>query len=150
MAFDVDLTTRENACEPVDGIGKVFLMQKTVDFTVAANQVALNKTLALFKVPAGVVVLEAGYDVTTQEANVTDVDLGVFSTAGSPVDADGLLNGGSLATAGVIRQVGSPAYALPAGYVSATDEVIALTNNDAYTIATAIVAFYALCMDCRA
>jgi hypothetical protein len=150
MAFDVDLTGREKAAIPVDGILKNFLMKRSVDFTVVANQVASGKVCALFQVPAYVLVEEVFYDVQTAEANVTDIDIGSFTTAGVGVAATGFMEAKSLAALGLIRALSGKTYSRQdgtAGYFSQSPWVIGLTNDDADTIATAVVDFFAVCMN---
>ncbi len=152
MAFDIDLTSRESASEPVDGILKKFVMKRRVDFTQTANQLAQTKTVGLFKVPAYVLVEEVFAVVRTADADVTDVDLGSFSSAGVAVAADGFIDGGTLATTGLKRDLAGETYSRQdgtAGYMAETDWCIGLTNNDADPINGAIVDFYAACVDLR-
>ena len=150
MAFTVDLTTMDGYAEPVDGILKRFVMKRTVDFTVVANQLAQGLFLALFKIPANVLVEEVYFNVTTTEANVTDVDLGSFSTTGSAVAQTGFQEAVSLAAAGLIRTLSGKTYSKKdgtAGYFSTGNWVVGLTNDDADTITTAVVDFFADCVN---
>ncbi len=152
MAFDMDLTSRDGYAEPVDGIVKKFLMKKRVDFTVAANQLANAKKMGLFKVPAYVLVEEVAMVVRTADADITDVDIGRFSTAGVAAAVDAFVDGASLAVTGLIRDLAGETYSRQdgtAGYMGETDWIIGLTNNDADTINGAVIDFVAFCVDLR-
>ena len=152
MAFDIDLTTAEKAAVPVDGLGKVFVMKKEVDFSVAANHLANAKSMGLMLVPAGVLVLEVIMRVKTPDTDVTDVDIGSYTAAGVAVAADGFQDGATLASAGIVRDVTGETYSLQtgtAGYSSTDAWAIGILNNDADTINEAVVEFIALCVDCR-
>ncbi len=152
MAFDVDNTSRQGYEVQVDGVGKVTAMRCEIDFTVAANQLAQNKTMGLMKVPAGVLVTEVLMRVKTTDTDVTDVDIGSFTTAGVAVDADGFVDGATLAATGIVRDLAGEAYSPQdgtAGYSSTSNWIIGLTNNDADTINEAVVVFIANCIDCR-
>ncbi len=152
MAFDIDLTSRDGYAEPVDGIVKKFLMRRRVDFTAAANQLANAKTMGLFKVPAYVLVEEVAMVVRTADAQVTDVDIGRFSTAGVVAAVDAFADGASLAATGLIRDLAGDTYSRQdgtAGYMGEADWIIGLTNNDADMINDAIVDFVAFCVDLR-
>ena len=153
MAFEINLASSENAAVPVDGsIGKNFIMRREVDFTVAANQLAQTKAMGLFKVPAGVLVEEVLMRVKTPDADVTDVDIGSYSTAGVAVVADGFMDGATLANAGIVRDLAGETYSRQdgtAGYSSTSEWMIGLLNNDADTINEAVVEFIAICVDCR-
>ncbi len=152
MAFDIDLTSRDGYAEPVDGIVKKFLMKKRVDFTVGANQLANAKKMGLFKVPAYALVVEVAMVVRTADADVTDVDIGRFSTDGVAAAVDAFVDGASLAVTGLIRDLAGETYSRQdgtAGYMAETDWCVGLTNNDADPINGAIVDFYAACVDLR-
>lgn len=151
MAFDIDQTTYDGYAPAEDGFMKSFIMKRTVDFTVAANALAQTKVMGLFKVPAYVLVREVIMVVKTADAQVSDVDIGSYSTAAVAVDADGFHNGSTLASTGIIRDL-SAAYNLlagTAGYVSATNWTIGFLNNDADTINDAKIDFFADCVDLR-
>jgi hypothetical protein len=152
MAFTKDLTENDGYAPPVDGLNKKFVMKRRVDFTVAANQLANAQTMGLFNVPAGVLVEETLMNVVTPDADITDVDIGSFTTAGVAVVADGFVDGATLAAAGVVRDLAGETYSRQdgtAGYSSTSNWKIGFTNNDAQTINEAVVDFFALCVDLR-
>jgi hypothetical protein len=108
--------------------------------------------MGLFKVPAGVLVEEVLMRVKTPDADVTDVDIGAYSTAGVAVSADGFMDGATLANAGIVRDLAGETYSRQdgtAGYSSTSEWMIGLLNNDADTINEAVVEFIAICVDCR-
>lgn len=152
MAFTVDLTSAEGTTVPVDGINKCFVMRRTVDFTKTANQLAQTATMALFDIPAYILVREVYMVVTTADADVSDVDIGTFSTAGVAVSADGFIDGATIASTGIKRDVAGETYSIndgTAGYVAAAAWSVGLTNNDADTINGAVITFCAECVDLR-
>jgi hypothetical protein len=153
MAIHIDLTSAEGYAVPVDGaVGRTFQMVRHVDFTETANQLAQTEIMALFKVPAGVLVKEVMIYVETADADVSDVDIGNASSAGVTISADGFVDGATLASTGLKRDLAGETYSLQdgtAGYCSTSDTIIILTNNDADTINGAIVNFIARCEDCR-
>ncbi len=152
MAFDVDLTSRESACEPVDGILKKFVMKRRVDFTQTANQLATAKTMGLFQVPAYVLVEEVFMVVRTADADITDVDIGRFSAAGVVAAVDAFVDGATIAATGLVRDLAGETYSRQdgtAGYMGEAAWAIGLTNNDAQTINEAIIDFFAVCVDLR-
>lgn len=152
MAFTVDLTEGEGTVMPVDGVVKHFVLKREVDFTVTANQLVNTGTMALFDIPAYVLVREVFIVVKTADADVTTVDVGSYSTAGVAVAATGFMDDATLATTGIKRDVAGGTYAITdgtAGYVAAADWAIGLYNADADTINEAVVEFYAECVDLR-
>ncbi len=154
MAFTKDPTASDGYAVPVDGVvGKQFQMNRRVDFRLSANQLAQNEIMALFKVPTGVLVEEVIPYVETADADVTDFDIGSFTTAGVAVAADGFLDGASLASAGAVRDLAGETYSRQdgtAGYCSTSNWIIGLTNKDADTLNGAVVNFVAVCRDLRA
>jgi len=152
MAFAKNLTTSEGFSLPVDGLTKDVILRKRVDFTVAANQLAQNEIMALFKIPAFVLVEEVFMVVRTADTDITDVDIGSFTTAGVAVAADGFMDGLSLAAEGLIRDLAGETYSpqdQTAGYMATSDWVVGFTNKDAQTIDGAVVDFFAVCKDLR-
>jgi hypothetical protein len=152
MDFKVDLTTKEGYSLPVDGLTKDVVLRKRVDFTVAANQLAQNEVMALFKIPAFVLVEEVFMVVRTADADVTDVDIGSFTEAGVGVAADGFMDGLSLAALGLIRDLAGETYSpqdQTAGYMGTSDWVVGFTNKDAQALDGAVVDFFAVCKDLR-
>ncbi len=111
-----------------------------LDLSTVSQNVAQDETVSLFDLPAGVIVSGAMLKVTTAQATVTDVDLGI-STDGST--ADDLIDGATLATtgykAGETTEV--PVVA---------DSQIVFTNKDADTAATAVMKVIFFVKDMRA
>lgn len=149
MAFTVDKTSGDGYALPRDGQGKTFVLEKEVDFSLAANQLAQTEIMALFKIPADVLVQEVLMEVLTADTDVTDVDIGSFTTAEVAVAADGFVDGGTLASLGYVRDVSGETYSPPTGYISTGDWIVGLTNNDANAINEAKVRFLAVCLDLR-
>ena len=152
MAFDIDLTANEGAVLPWEGKDKYFVMKKRVDFTESANQLANAKSMGLFDIPAYVLVEEVFMVVRTADADITDVDIGRYSTAGVVASVDGFVDGATLAATGLVRDLAGETYSKQDGtfgYMGTSDWAIGLYNNDAQTIDEAVVDFYAVCMDLR-
>ena len=156
--FNVNQDSGDGFSVPVDGIGKVAVLKRTVDFTVAANQLAQNGVMAIFALPAGVKTREFGMKAKTADTDVTSVHLGVFTRVAATstitaVDADGFGVGVTLASAGHVGMDVDAAYNPQGtggrGYVGTSDYYLAITNNDADTINEAVVDFYAIVEDLR-
>jgi hypothetical protein len=150
MAYDIDLTDN-GASLAWDGINRQVVLKKTVDFSVAANNLAQNKVAALFNIPAGVLIEEVLMVVKTGDAQVSDVHIGIATASTqATISADGFLNSLSMVTAGCIRDLAGETYSKQdgtAGYYTLVDCDIILTNVDADTINGAIVDFFAICID---
>jgi len=152
MAFTIDLTENESYAKPVDAVDRHFVMHRRVDFTETDNQLANAQTMGLFQVPPYVLVEEVIMVVRTADADVTDVDIGRYSTAGVVAAVDAFIDGGTLATTGEKRDLAGETYSKQdgtAGYMGAAAWTIGLINNDADTINEAIVDFFAICVDLR-
>lgn len=156
MAFNIDLT--ENGATgtpgdiPVSGLNKKFRIDKTVDFSDSDNFLAQTEVAALMTIPAYVHIKEVMILVHTADADVSDVDLGPYTTAGVAVDADGFVDGATLAATGLVRDVGTAAYNQQSGtdgYMGTSDWVLGILNNDADTLNGAIVTFMAVGYDLR-
>ena len=152
MAFKVNLCTNESPALPWDGRNKHFVMKKRVDFTQAANQLAQNEIMALFDVPAGVLVEEVLMNVVTADADVSDVDIGSFTTAEAAISADGFMDGADISSTGLKRDLAGETYSRQdqaAGYMGTSDWIVGFTNKDADTLNGAVIDFYAVCVDLR-
>lgn len=150
MAISIDLTTKEDGAVPVDGINKHYLMKKTVDFTLAANQLATTLIMALFEVAPKQLIEEVFMVVDTIDADITTVDLGVATLADVTISENGFMEDLSLAVAGLIRDLAGETYSPQdgtVGYYTAAGCKIILTNQDAQTINEAKVTFFAKCLD---
>jgi hypothetical protein len=127
-------------------------MKKRVDFTQAANQLAQNEIMALFDVPAGVLVEEVLMNVVTADADITDVDVGSFDTAEAAIAADGFMDGADISSTGLKRDLAGETYSKQdqsAGYMGTADWIIGFTNKDAQALNGAVIDFYAVCVDRR-
>jgi hypothetical protein len=157
--FDVELTKGQGFALPWPDY-RVGVLRRRVDFSATGMALAQTKVMSLFKIPADCMILKVGMDVITAQAGVPaviTVDFGLFTLAG---DADG-----ALATEvgtdvfGANQTMASTGYKIPpvSGtyelrgadplHVTAANSVIAITNDDSDTIATAVVDFYAVCMN---
>ena len=157
MAFTVDLTEDVGVAMPFDGAGKHFVVQKTVDFSVAANHLANDETMGLFPIPAGVLVEEVIVEVVTcPDADSNDIDIGSYTTAGVAIAATGFgdhfaILGGSVAGT-YVRDVAGQTYSLTdgtAGFVRATDWALGFNNDDADELDAGVLRFIAICKDLR-
>ncbi len=152
MAFTVDLTAYEDPCVPVDGINRHVCLTRKVDFTETANQLIQTATMGLFLVPAYVLIEEVLILVTTADADITDVDIGRYSTAGVVAAVDAFVDGATLAATGLVRDLAGETYSRTdgtAGYMGEAAWAIGLINNDADTLNGAVVKFIALGVDLR-
>jgi len=155
MALTVDKTNTESG-PPHRGPDRNYTMKLTIDFTTAANQIAQTETLGLFKIPKSTLVKEAYFVVRTADANITDVDIGIYSNADVVEDADELCDNLSLAATGLIKDTtGADASWDGAtggshGYfnTAAAYKKVVLTNNTAATLDEAVVDFFIECTDC--
>ena len=153
MAFTVDLTENEGVAISVDSINRHFSMTRDVDFTETANQLIQTATMGLFLVPAFVLIEEVMILVLTADADITDVDIGRYSTAGVAAAADAFVDGATLANTGLVRDLAGETYSRTdgtAGYMGQADWAIGLINNDAQTLNEAKIRFIALGVDLRA
>ncbi len=153
MAFTVDLTENEGAEISVDSINRHFSMTRDVDFTEAANQLIQTATMGLFLVPAYVLIEEVMLLILTADTDITDVDIGRYSTLGVVAAVDAFVDGATLAATGLVRDLAGETYSRTdgtAGYMGEADWAIGLINNDADAINGAVVRFIALGVDLRA
>ena len=152
MAFHVDLTANESYGKPADAVDRHFIMHRRVDFTETANQLAQTETMGLFQVPPYVLVEEVIMIVRTADADVSDVDIGRYSTAGVVAAVDAFVDGATIAATGCIRDLAGETYSKQdgtVGYMGAAAWTIGLINNDADTINEAVIDFFAICLDLR-
>ncbi len=150
MAFKVDKC--DSPAMPWDGREKEFLLKKRIDFRLSANQLAQNEIMGIFEIPGNVLVEEVLLNVITADADVSDVDVGSFSTAGVAVAADGFIDGADVSTGGVKRDIADETYSLTngtGGYVASANWKIGLTNKDAQALDAAVIDVIARCIDLR-
>ena len=155
--FDVDLVENEGA-GVMYGPEKMGVLKRTVDFSMAANLLAQNKIMSLFKIPAKVLVTKVIMNVLTADADVTTVNMGVYTEAANgditEVDLDGF--GVNLdphlvgLVANDVDAVYNSAGTGGRGYVNMSAEsIITLQNVDAQSLDSAVIEFYAVCEDLR-
>ena len=156
MAFTVDLTGDVGIALPWDGGNKHFVIQKTVDFSVTANNLANTATMGLFTIPGGVLVEEVIIRVDhLSDADSDDINIGSYSTAGVAVDATGFgdhFTHYQTGQDGFCRDVAGQTYSLTdgtAGFVRATDWTLGIANDDTHTLDHGILTFIAICKDLR-
>ena len=160
MAFTVDLTENEGVALPWDGLNKHFVIKKTVDFGVAANNLAHDCHMALMPIPGGVLVEEVILLITENADSDCDaLDVGSFEEDGTAIVADGFIDGatiytttGTVAAPVYVRDVAGETYSITdgtVGFVRATDWVLGCENDDDHTIDNGIITFIAICKDLR-
>lgn len=151
MAYTKDVTTGFTSVLPACARDKLYVLQKYVDFTDTDNALANAETMGIFDIPAGVLVREVGMWVITADADISDVDMGSYSTAGVAVGATTFVGSATIASTGWKRDVLGQTYSFDgtAGYISASDWSIGFSNNDAQTINEAKIMFFAICIDLR-
>jgi len=137
MAATVDIRPTITAASFLD-VGKAYKLEKEIDFATASNQLAQNETMAIFDIPADVIIERAMIKVLTADTDVTDVNLGI-STDGSTDDT--LVDGATLGTTGY--KLGGTNAVL--GQVTAASNQLVLTNIDADTINGAKIEVIVVC-----
>ena len=108
--------------------GGVAIWEWVVDHSVSANQMAVNDTMPLFKIPAGIHLIGASVETLTVEGAAATVDMGI--TGG---DVDGYIDGATVNTAGIV-------VSGDAG----TAEAISMENSGRRTTAEELVSILAL------
>ena len=138
--------------------GKTFVLKRTVDFSVAANQLVQNGIMALFEIPAYIKVREVGMRVITADADLaTSGYLGAYSRVAATstitaIDADGFgVTGEVMNATGYVAMDVDAAYNPQGtganGYVATSPWYVTFTNIDTDTINEAEVEFFAICED---
>jgi hypothetical protein len=131
MSATVD--KRPTSSKPVaTQYGRDFVLEREIDFSVTANNLAQNATMALWDIPADTIITDAFIEVTTVSSDVTDIDLGCSTDGSTAAD---LIDGATLANLGYVTN----GTVLPAGYNAAQQVVV--TNKDANTMDAAKVRF---------
>ncbi len=133
-----------------NGVGRRWIANNNIDFSVAANNLVNAATMGVLIVPAKTLIEEVYMVVNTVNAGVTDVDIGVFSLAEVSVSGDGFVDGATIEAAGLIRDLAGETYSKQDGtfgYYSSAGCIIVLTNNDATSITLADIDFFAECVD---
>jgi hypothetical protein len=132
------------------------VMRRRVDFSVTANNLAQNKIVSIFKVPADCVVLKFGMKVVTVDADIaTSGTLGVYTETAAgvitEVDADGYsVTGQIMSVLGYVATDLDAALAMGGAdslHPMAANSVLTFTNIDSDTINAAVVDFFAIVLD---
>jgi hypothetical protein len=149
--WTVDKTADEGFALPWSA-ERVSVLKKTVDFSVAANNLVQNGVMSIFKLPAKCIVLACGINVLTVDTDVTDVDLGLYTELAdtiTTVDIDGYGDGLTLASLGFVQDPNA-AYCsdgTEAMHVVAADSYFTIKNIDSDTLNGAEVEFFAVVVD---
>jgi len=116
--------TQGQAGIPFVGLDKVYTMDLTVN--CATNNIGSGETAALFNIPAYHQVLNGQVNVTTVEGGTATADIGVTG-----VDADGIIDGVNLNSAGLTTTISSDAGAIIGTVTPQTSayQVALLANN---------------------
>jgi hypothetical protein len=135
---------------------KLTVLRKRVDFSVAANNLAQNGIMGIFKVPADCFVLKFGMKVITVDADIeTSGLLGVYTETAAGVitvvDADGYgVTGQILTVAGYVASDVDAAFnsgGADSFHPLADNSVLTFTNLDSATVDAAVVDFFAVLVD---
>jgi hypothetical protein len=127
--------------KPADGLNKIYVMKNVIDFSV--QSVAKSATADIFLLPANTLLMEVFAHVTTADADVDHIDVGVYGVA-----ADDLFSDVHVDSTGWKRDT-SNALSPPLGYLSTSDAIIYMTNDDSGSdvLNGAVIEFFALCVD---
>lgn len=157
MAFTVDLTEDVGVAMPFSGHGKHFVVKKTVDFS--ENNLTTNQIIALFPIPADVLVREVLVKVIeSADSDTTTYDIGSFTTAEVAIDADAFQyaqNPYQGTVPAYVRDTAvdtNAAYAITdgtAGFVYTDDWILGFTNTDTQTLDNGVLEIIAVCIDLR-
>lgn len=120
-------------------VGESYILDTvTVDFSVAANNLAQNEIMDIYDIPANTLIEWAIINVTTADADVSDCNLGVAATG---VTANDLIDAADLSSTGMTTVAGAYVPVI----VGSTAEVVTFTNIDSDTINEAVVQFIVKC-----
>jgi len=134
-----------------DGLKKSIVQKVEVDFSIAANNLAQNKVMAVMRIPAGVLIEEIMLNVKTADADISDVDVGIATASTeATISADGFINNADISTTGLKRDLAGETYSRQdgtAGYFTSVETDIIITNKDAQTIDEAVIDVIAVLKD---
>ncbi len=130
MAYVDNLPTATEL--PFQSRGKHHQVSIDVDFSVTGNSLAQNDLMGLLAIPAGMDVVSAKIKVTTANAAVTNVDLGLTADDGTPATAADLIDGATLGTTGYKSGAGTRVQ-------TTADMLVVLTNLDADTLSAGVI-----------
>lgn len=125
-----DLTKGSTAGYPSTAMGKVYLIERTVDFSTLTGNGVSGDTYEVLAIPAGTMVLGVGYalDSTKRETSAYTIDIG------DGVNPNGYFDNASVrtgATATAWSAVNLTAmYAAPVSGGTCTNAYLALTSTD--------------------
>jgi hypothetical protein len=120
--------------------GMEYMLETTIDFSVTANNLAQNETMALLDIPADVLVKRCLVEVITEEADITDINVSISADGSTETSiiADAL----DISSTGY-KQNATLMYVAPS--TSATQLIV--KNIDANTMDAAKLRFIIICQD---
>jgi hypothetical protein len=139
-----DIATDNETAPPLGYFPGFYVLQNTIDFSKATVTSDGDEIVEAINIPAKTLVLAAWFNVITVDAGCTDVDVGF--TGG---DVDGLIDGATFATAGIVTATPGVLSFFAGGtygqgvWLTAADTLdIEINSSDTVT---AKVTLYALC-----
>lgn len=150
--FAVKQTDKEGFALPW-AEARVSFLKKTVDFSVVANNLVTTGVMSIFKLPAKCIVLACGIKVLTADAQISDVDLGLYTEAANgditAVDIDGYGDGLNLTATGYKKDPDAAfnSAGAEAMHVVVADSFFTIKVITNATLNDAVVEFYAVVMD---
>jgi len=126
---------------------ELLVWEAVVDHSVAANQMAVNDTMPLFKVPAGILVVGASVETLVVEGAAASVDLGI--TGG---DVDKYIDGATVNSLGTVvagdAGTAEPSSMETSGFITTAEELVSVLALGA-TIDAAKVRYKVIGFDVR-
>jgi hypothetical protein len=119
-----------------------FVLENEIDFSAFATKPVQNDIVEVLAIPADTLVLRCWLDVSVLETGAADEDFG-----DTGVDADGFLDGVTIATTGKKDGAGTEVYVLAAGKVFRTADTIDHLCKSAVTYDAGKYKIKALCID---
>lgn len=131
----VDKSTAYSGLDAWDG-GKFNRIVYTIDFSATGYSLAQNDVLVIEDdLTLGTAIFGTIIKVTTAQATISDIDVGLDSTA-THVASDTLIDGADISSTG---WVGNGSMDATPTYVTASGTGIVLTNKDAQTLNSAVI-----------
>jgi hypothetical protein len=137
------LTATNSTKKPWDADKRApFILENEIDFSDFATKPVQNDIVEALAIPADTLVLRAWVEVETGETGAADEDFGVTGD-----DADGFLDGITIATTGKKDGAGTEAYPSAGGKVFRTADTIDHLCKSAVTYDAGKYKIKALCID---
>jgi hypothetical protein len=148
MATTKDLTVGGTQGASIDGLNKIFVLHRKIDFSLPENQLGAGDTAQVLNVPAGFFVLKAGHNTIRAEGGTAAGTLGDGSDPDGYVAASNLNSTGFQSSALALTE-GTPNTV--AGYSNGKFYADADTIDYVATNAldNALVDFWAVVIDCN-